>query len=144
MIDRPTKIGTFDGIESFYVIDLDERWDVILGIGWLEKLQFLIGWRSNNMYMYKSLRAALAAELSSPELTVISNERTRDAEDVQPVASLSPSPSNSLVVSRNNMYSVLADVDTIDVDEIDIIRDVLSVSDSSLSDGPLIAPVLVK
>ena len=36
--------------EDFFVIDLDGRWDLILGMGWLEKHHPWINWRSKKIY----------------------------------------------------------------------------------------------
>ncbi|KAF0703967.1 hypothetical protein AaE_015171 [Aphanomyces astaci] len=45
----PTSVGDFVSTEQFYVIDLDDRWDLILGMRWLEKHQPWIDWRSKTM-----------------------------------------------------------------------------------------------
>ncbi len=41
------NMNGFKSIDTFYVIDLDGRWDLILSIGWLAKHNPLIDWRSN-------------------------------------------------------------------------------------------------
>jgi hypothetical protein len=53
------------------VIDLDEHWDLILGMGWLEKHNLLIDWRSKSMRSRAPWQA-----LDVPDLGVVSNEPT--------------------------------------------------------------------
>ncbi|KAH9104560.1 hypothetical protein AeMF1_019386, partial [Aphanomyces euteiches] len=45
-----TQVGTFCSLEDYFVIDLDERWDLILGMGWLEKHQPCINWRAKTIH----------------------------------------------------------------------------------------------
>ena len=69
LVTLPTVVGTFASNETYYVIDLDDRWDLILGMGWLEEHQPWIHWKSKKMY--KHLREALRASIGvkSNELT---------------------------------------------------------------------------
>ncbi|CAK4182652.1 unnamed protein product, partial [Aphanomyces euteiches] len=66
LITLPTKIGPFDSEETFFVIDLDDRWDLILGMRWLEKHKPTIDWRS------KTLSAPSSSD--DTPLGVMSNE----------------------------------------------------------------------
>jgi predicted aspartyl protease len=43
-LDLQIKFLDFKGTESFFVIDLDERYDLILGMPWLRKHQPWIDW----------------------------------------------------------------------------------------------------
>jgi hypothetical protein len=50
LVDLPIKFNHFDSVESFFVIDLDERWDLIIGMTWLETHQPWIDWRAKKIY----------------------------------------------------------------------------------------------
>ncbi|KAG9415663.1 hypothetical protein AC1031_000046, partial [Aphanomyces cochlioides] len=71
LITLRTRVGPFEADEDYYVIDQDERWDLILGMRWLEKHQPLINWTS------KTMHKAPSTALDSP-LGVMSNELTSD------------------------------------------------------------------
>ncbi|KAF0721678.1 hypothetical protein Ae201684P_019662 [Aphanomyces euteiches] len=45
-----TQVGTFCSLEDYFLIDLDERWDLILCMGWLEKHQPCINWRAKTIH----------------------------------------------------------------------------------------------
>ncbi|KAG9399790.1 hypothetical protein AC1031_011213 [Aphanomyces cochlioides] len=45
----PISIGDFSSTEEFFLMDLDNRWDLILGMGWLERHQPIIDWRLKTM-----------------------------------------------------------------------------------------------
>ncbi len=73
LIVFPIKINSFESIETFYVIDLDERWDLILGMGWLEKHNPLI----------KSMQSRAPWQaLHLPDLGVVSNEPSSKTESL--------------------------------------------------------------
>ncbi|ETW04404.1 hypothetical protein H310_04685 [Aphanomyces invadans] len=59
----------FASTEPFYVIELDDRWNLIVGMRWLEAHQQWIDWRSKTMH-----KAALANPPSNQG--VMSNELT--------------------------------------------------------------------
>ncbi|KAH9154680.1 hypothetical protein LEN26_003371 [Aphanomyces euteiches] len=67
LITLPTRVGQFVSDETYFVIDLDERWDLILGMGWLEKHQPTINWKLKTIS--KSLDANKALGLVSNEPT---------------------------------------------------------------------------
>ncbi|ETV98857.1 hypothetical protein H310_08357 [Aphanomyces invadans] len=69
VVTLATVVEGFASTESFYVIDLDDRWDLVLGTQRLEAHQPWIGWRSKTMH-----KAALANPPS--DLGVMSNELT--------------------------------------------------------------------
>ncbi|KAH9090422.1 hypothetical protein Ae201684P_014225 [Aphanomyces euteiches] len=72
LITLPTKIGPFDSEETFFVIDLDDRWDLILGMRWLEKHKPTIDWCS------KTLSAPSSSD--DTPLGVMSNELTPSSD----------------------------------------------------------------
>ncbi|KAF0744080.1 hypothetical protein Ae201684_001343 [Aphanomyces euteiches] len=72
LITQPTKIGPFDSEETFFVIDLDDRWDLILGMRWLEKHKPTIDWCS------KTLSAPSSSD--DTPLGVMSNELTPSSD----------------------------------------------------------------
>ncbi|KAH9109284.1 hypothetical protein LEN26_014038, partial [Aphanomyces euteiches] len=72
LITLPTKIGPFDSEETFFVIDLDDRWDLILGMRWLEKHKPTIDWCS------KTLSAPSSSD--DAPLGVMSNELTPSSD----------------------------------------------------------------
>ncbi|CAK4198371.1 unnamed protein product [Aphanomyces euteiches] len=67
LITLPTRVGQFVSDETYFVIDLDERWDLILGMGWLEKHQPTINWKLKTIS--KSLDTNKALGLVSNEPT---------------------------------------------------------------------------
>ncbi|KAH9110603.1 hypothetical protein AeMF1_014648 [Aphanomyces euteiches] len=67
LITLPTRVGQFVSDETYFVIDLDERWDLILGMGWLEKHQPTINWK------LKTISKSLDA---NKDLGLVSNEPT--------------------------------------------------------------------
>ncbi|CAK4216010.1 unnamed protein product, partial [Aphanomyces euteiches] len=72
LITLPTKIGHFDSEETFFVIDLDDRWDLILGMRWLEKHKPTIDWYS------KTLSAPSSSD--DTPLGAMSNELTPSSD----------------------------------------------------------------
>ncbi|KAF0721067.1 hypothetical protein Ae201684P_009493 [Aphanomyces euteiches] len=75
LITLPTRVGQFVSDETYFVIDLDERWDLILGMGWLEKHQPTINWKLKTIS--KSLDANKALGLVSNEPTPIETKSPR-------------------------------------------------------------------
>jgi hypothetical protein len=69
LVDLPITLISFDSIETFYIIDLDERWDFILGMGWLECHNPMIDWRSKSMLPRTPPSAFVPSDLG-----VVSNE----------------------------------------------------------------------
>ncbi|ETW05299.1 hypothetical protein H310_04252 [Aphanomyces invadans] len=49
LVDLHVTLEGFSSMESFFVIDLDDRWDLILGMRWLELHQPRISWRTKRM-----------------------------------------------------------------------------------------------
>ncbi|KAG9408048.1 hypothetical protein AC1031_021286 [Aphanomyces cochlioides] len=52
--------------ETYFVIDLDERWDLILGMGWLEKHQPTINWKLKTISKSLDANEALGLESNEP------------------------------------------------------------------------------
>ncbi|ETV74023.1 hypothetical protein H257_11337 [Aphanomyces astaci] len=50
IVNFPITFDGFDSIEPFYVIDLDERWDLIIGMSWLESHQPWIDWKAKSVH----------------------------------------------------------------------------------------------
>ena len=63
-----TQLGTFRSLEDYFVIDLDERWDLTLGMGWLEKHQPCINWRAKTIHEVgpEFLKSHLGMESNEP------------------------------------------------------------------------------
>ena len=49
LVDLPICFSDFDSVESFFVIDLDDRWDLILGMPWFESAEPIVDWRSKTV-----------------------------------------------------------------------------------------------
>ena len=49
-IELHVKFEDFSDVERFLVIDMDDRYDMILGIKWLVKHEPCIDWRSGRLY----------------------------------------------------------------------------------------------
>ncbi|KAH9104156.1 hypothetical protein AeMF1_019667, partial [Aphanomyces euteiches] len=63
-----TQVGTFCSQEDYFVIDLDERWDLILGMGWLENHQPCINWRAKTIHVVGPdfLKSQMGRESNEP------------------------------------------------------------------------------
>ncbi|KAH9103381.1 hypothetical protein AeMF1_020267 [Aphanomyces euteiches] len=87
VVALPISIGDFSSREEFFLMDLDDRWDLILGMGWLERHQPIIDWR------LKTMSNELAVVCIDPPST-----RTRDGTVDHPreeqAISASDTPSN--------------------------------------------------
>ncbi|CAK4342521.1 unnamed protein product, partial [Aphanomyces euteiches] len=70
-----TRVGQFEADEEYFVIDLDDRWDLILGMRWLEKHQPRIDWATKTMHK-------MPQEAMGSPLGVMSNELTPDSNRV--------------------------------------------------------------
>ncbi|ETV80015.1 hypothetical protein H257_07203 [Aphanomyces astaci] len=58
IVDVPINFYGFDSVEPFYIIDLDERWDLIIGMFWLESHQPWIDWKAKSMHKVTLLNAS--------------------------------------------------------------------------------------
>ncbi|KAG9415113.1 hypothetical protein AC1031_008539 [Aphanomyces cochlioides] len=65
------SIGDFSSTEEFFLMDLDNRWDLILGMGWLERHQPIIDWRLKTMAP-PSPRSHVSDLAQSNELAMVS------------------------------------------------------------------------
>ncbi|KAH9096422.1 hypothetical protein LEN26_017480, partial [Aphanomyces euteiches] len=65
------SINDFSSKEEFFLMDLDDRWDLILGMGWLERHQPLIDWRLKTM-VPPHPRSHVSNPAQSNELAVVS------------------------------------------------------------------------
>ncbi|CAK4788756.1 unnamed protein product, partial [Aphanomyces euteiches] len=66
LITLPTRVGQFVSDETYFVIDLDERWDLILGMGWLEKHQPTINWKLKTISKPPDANKALGLVSNEP------------------------------------------------------------------------------
>ncbi|KAG9417073.1 hypothetical protein AC1031_001461 [Aphanomyces cochlioides] len=81
IVALPISIGDISSREEFFLMDLDDRWDLILGMGWLERHQPIIDWHLKTM-VPPSPRSYVPNPAQSNELAVVcidpSSTRTRD------------------------------------------------------------------
>lgn len=87
------NIQGFRGIETFVVIDLDDRFDVIIGMPWFNKHRPQFDWDNNCLISYKqsdsvvpfSLSAANALESDGPNSTVDNEVESKNPTSIDVV-----------------------------------------------------------
>ena len=72
LVNLGVKFFDFDSIERCSVLDLDSRYDLILGMAWLERHEPWIDWRSKTL---GATRTAPSGALESHEPTSARNQK---------------------------------------------------------------------
>jgi hypothetical protein len=119
-ITLPTCVGQFTSDETYFVIPLDDRWDLILGMGWLEDQQPWIDWRSKTLHrLPKSLLRAFQRHVQS-SLGVMSNELTPSSAPTSPSIAQSLLDLDSTTLAAPNDALVVRAIDSCDDPSMDI------------------------
>ena len=72
LVKLGVKISNFDSIKRCLVLDLESRYDLIIGMAWLERHESWIDWKSKTL---GATRAAPSGALESHELTFARNQK---------------------------------------------------------------------
>jgi hypothetical protein len=54
IIELTYSVNDYEGTDSFFLLDLDDRFDVILGMSWLIRHQPIINWANQSVVSFKS------------------------------------------------------------------------------------------
>jgi hypothetical protein len=150
---------SYEGTDSFFLLDLDDRFDVILGMSWLIRHQPIIDWANQSVVSFKSfnktdfinedyinLSNAILVSESANSSVLLSDSQKRGADPACDGPVSTPSPDSVPVcvsldsppVRTSNRFSVLSESepcceDNIVVESTRLTSTVTQLKDSSAS-----------